>query len=359
MKTPIIDGFSEQGLQSYLKQRQYSGLYWPSLFPVKQVNRLDGKTIIGDQGSRVAAYVISYDSKAPEVSRKAMTTQYFDIPKIAISRGKSEREILEHYIAKSMKGNDPVLEDYYNDIDFVWDGVNARIEHLALSAISKGSYQLTTSVNPLGVINETAIDFGLPAANKKTVAVIWASANLATMTPITDIKEVVKAARAAGTNISRIMMHPDAFDLMIQSTQFLNAAKSLLAGQSLVVGVLGNDVANQIMGNLGLPPITLVNTSVGVENAAGVVTYANPFSTTNVVFVPQVNLGWTYSGPIAEELEKPEGVWQAKRGNILVSMNKEFNPVRVMTKGESNSFISWPSVEQVYNMYTGHTSTWA
>jgi hypothetical protein len=66
-----------------------------------------------------------------------------------------------------------------------------------------------------------------------------------------------------------------------------------------------------------------------------------------------------YSGPIAEEIERPEGVWQAKRGNVLISMQKEFNPSAVVVKGESNSFISWPTVDRVYNMYTGHTSTWA
>jgi len=359
MKTPIIEGFSQSGLEYYLNTRQYSALYWPTLFPVKNVNTLDGKTIIGDQGSRVAAYVTSYDSKAPEVSRKSVKTQYFDIPKISIARRKSEKEILEQFIARQMSGNNAVLADLFNDTDFVYDAVSARMEWMALQSLSLTKFTLSTTNNPLGVINEVAVDFGMSSDNKKVVAVVWSSANKATMTPITDFKAVVKAARDAGNSIGAIMMHPDAFDLMIASDEFTTAAKSLIAGQSLVLGMIGVDLANQILSSLGLPRIILVNTSVGVENAAGSISYANPWDTNHILFVPQTSVGAMYSGPIAEEMEPPANVVQAKRGNILVSVSREFNPSAVITKGESNSFPSWPTVDKCYNMYIADAATWA
>lgn len=359
MKTPIIEGFSQAGLQSYLNKRLYNELYWPTLFPVKPVNSLDGKTIIGDQGSRVAAYVIAYDAKTPQASRKAIATQYFDIPKIALSRVKTEREILEHNIAKALRGNDAVLEDYFNDIDFVFDGVQSRKEWLALQAVSLTKLQLTTANNPLGIINETVVDFGMPAANKKCAGVIWASANLATMTPIGDFIDVVKAGREAGIKFARILMHPDAFDLMVRSTEFQTSAKSLVAGQSQLLGYVGLELTNKVLTALNLPEIVLMETSVGVENAAGVITYANPWDANHIVFIPQVNLGSMYVGPIAEEVEKPEGVWQAKKGSVLVSMKKSWDPVSVTTKGESNAFPSWPTIDKCFNLYLGHTSVWA
>ena len=359
MKTPIIEGFSQAGLEFYLNTRQYSALYWPSLFPVKSVNSLDGKTIIGEQGSRVAAYVTSYDSKAPEVSRKTLSTQYFDIPKIAIARKKSEKEILEHYIAKSISGNNAVIADYFNDVDFVYDAVSARMEWIALQSLSLTKFTLSTTNNPLGIVNETAVDFGMPTANKKAASVVWSVGNKATMKPITDIKTVVNAGRDAGVKLNRILMTPAMFDVLTGSDDFQTLIKSMVAGQSLVTGLVGVETANSVLTSLGLPTIILVDTSVGVENAAGTIAYANPWDVNHILFVPDTNMGNMFAGPIAEELEKPEGVMLSKRGNILVSVQKEFNPSSILTKGESNSFPSWPKVDKCFNMYVANASTWA
>src|ERR1035437_9340963 len=115
MKTPIIEGLTQQIVDSYLQKRLYDALYWPSFFPLKNVPSLD--------------------AKAPEAGRKTVSTQYFDIPKIAQSRVKTEKDILEHVAIKSMFGTDAVIEDYFNDIDFVNDSVNAREEWFALQAL--------------------------------------------------------------------------------------------------------------------------------------------------------------------------------------------------------------------------------
>lgn len=360
MKTPIIEGISLPGLVAYLKARQYEALYWPTFFPLLNVNSLDGKTLIGGVGSRIAANVISYDSKAPEASRKVIQTQYFDIPKIAVSRRKTEKEILEHQITKTLRGQDAVIEDYFNDIDYCFDSVNARVEWLALQALSLTKVQLTHQNNPMGIINETVIDFGMPDANKKTATTaVWSTANAASMTPIADIKAVVKAARAKGITFQKILMHPDLYDIMTGSTEFQTAAKSLLIGESLILGLMSLDTTNKILTALRLPEIALVETSIGIEGKNGVFTETNPWDVNHVTFVPTLQLGNLYNGPIAEEIERPADVIQAKRGNVLLSIKKEFNPVSVLTKGESNCFPSWPTVDRCFSLYTNSTSTWA
>ena len=334
MKTPIIDGFSEAGLISYLNARQYSALYWPTLFPVKNVNSLDGKTIIGEAGSRIAAYVISYDSKAPETTRKSLSTQHFDIPKVAIARKKTEREILGHHIAKAIRGNDAVLEDYFNDIDYVYDAVQARMEWMALAALSATKFTLSTTNNPLGIVNETAVDFGMSSDNKKHVTTAtWSVANAATMVPITDFKKVVKAGRDAGVQLTKVLMDSDTFDFITGSTEFQNAVKQFMKVETTVVGYESLALANMVMGSLRLPEIVIIDTSVGVENAAGTITYSNPWDTNHLTFIPEGVMGSMFAGPIAEEIEKPLNVLQSKRGPVLVSIQKEFNPSAVVTKG--------------------------
>lgn len=353
MKTPIIEGVTQSGLETYLKLRQYEELYWPTFFPTKNVDRLDGKTLIGAVGSRVAAHVISYNSKAPEAGRKTTYPIYFDIPKIAQSRRKSEIEILEHQIAKSLHGTDAVIEDYFNDIDFVWDSVQARKEYIALTALSTTKFQLNTTNNPQGIVNETVIDFGMPAANKMCASVVWATT---VADPITDFKAVIKAARAKGITFSRILMTSDTFDLMQAATLFkaffLNVALNVTAPINL-------ETINTLLGSYRLPPITLIDTSVGIEAKSGVVTATNPWSSTHITFIPDIKCGDMFSGPIAEQIEKPDGVLLSMKSDVSMSIRKESNPVSVLTKAECNAFPSWPSVDRCYNLYTGHTTVWA
>lgn len=359
MKTQITEGLDKAVVDSFLQNRLYEQLYWPTIFPIKNVNSLDAKTLIGAMGSRVAAHVISYDSKAPEASRKSISTKYFDIPKTAQSRTKTEKEILEHAITKAMQGQNAVIEDYFNDIDFVFDSVQARMEWFALQALSLTKIQLSTTNNPQGIVNETVVDFGMATANKKTVAVIWSAANAATMTPIADFKAVVKAARDLGLTFTKALMHPDAFDFITGCAEFQTAAKSLLLGEGTLLGYTGIDTVNKVFTSLRLPPISLIETSVGIEAKSGVVTQSNPWSSTHVTFVAEDQQGNMYNGPIAEEIEKPDGVLQSKKGNVLVSIQKSFNPVKVVTKAETNVFPSWPNVDRCFSLYTAHASTWA
>lgn len=358
MKTPLLTIISQAQLDAYLQTRQYQALYWPALFPIKEVNTLDGSTLIGATGSRITASIIAYDASAPKVGRKSTAVKHFDIPKIAIARGKNEKEILEHFITKALRGENAVIEDYFNDVDFVYDAVTAKMEWLALTAASRGQVQLTKTNNPLGIVNEAVVDFGMPTANKKTAAVVWSAANAATMTPIADIKAVVKAGRDKGILFNKIMMNPDAYDLMTGSAEFQAACKSLLLGEGTVLGQLSLPIVNQVLTALRLPNIGLIETSVGIVDAAGNVTYENPFSANHLLFVPDTKLGEMYNGPIAEEIVKPSDAVQSKKGNVLISVKTKSDPVDINTKGEANCFPSWPTVDRCINLDIAHTSTW-
>ena len=351
MKTQITEGLNQQTVDAYLVKRVYSAMYWATFFPLKNVNSLDAKTLVGAEGSRVAAHVISYNSKAPEATRKIMQTLTFDIPKIAQSRVKDEKQILEHAITKVVQGQNAVVEDYFNDVDFVFDSVNAREEWFALQALSLTKIQLSTTNNPQGIVNETVIDFGMAAANKKVVSAIWAT-NAAKV--ITDFTAVEKAGRALGLQFQYALMNRAAFDLAIAGTELI----ALFTGLNNVVSPLDLASVNRLLVARNLPQIVIIETYIGIENKAGVITSTNPWSDTHVLFVPEIVQGNMFNGPIAEEIEKPDGVVQSKNGNVLISIQKGFNPVRVVTKGECNVFPSWPKVNQCFNMYTGSTTTW-
>ena len=58
--------------------------------------------------------------------------------------------------------------------------------------------------NNNGIVIETAVDFGVPSANKSGVSTVWSTA--ATCTPITDMQTVVDNAEADGVVIKYVVM---------------------------------------------------------------------------------------------------------------------------------------------------------
>lgn len=352
MKTQITEGLNQMTVDSYLQKRVYDALYWPTFFPLKNVNSLDAKTLVGAEGSRVAAHVISYDSKAPEAGRKSMTTLSFDIPKTAQSRTKDEKQILEHAITKAIQGQNAVIEDYFADLDFVQDSVAAREEWFALQALSLTKIQLTATNNPMGIVNETTIDFGMNVANKKFVSAVWATTAAKI---VTDFTAVAKAGRALGLKFNYALMNQTAFDLAIAGTELVG----MFTGLNNVVSPIDLASVNRLLVARNLPQIVVIETYVGIESKSGAITQVNPWSDTHVLFVPQIQLGNMFNGPIAEEIEKPDGIIQSKKGNVLVSIQKSFNPVKVVTKGECNVFPSWPTVNQCISLNTASNSAWA
>lgn len=358
MKTKIIEGveLTQGAVDSYLKERQYEALYWSTFFPRKDVAQLNATTLIGSKGSRVAAAVISYNAKTPEAGRKVIQKKTFDIPKIAIKRVKTEIEILEQRMTLAMLGANAVISDYFEDVDYVYDAVNGRQEWFALQALSLTKIQLSTTNNPNGIVNETVVDFGMPDANKKVVSVVWSTGNAASMDPIADFKAVAKAGRALGLKFTKMLMHPDAYDLMTGATKFQayfkNIALDVVAGMSL-------DQINSLLRSMSLPEVVVIDTSVAIENKAGVATETNPWDSNHITFITDVKQGNMYNGPIAEEIEKPADVMQSKRGNVLISIKKDFDPVSVTTKGEANAFPSWPMVDRCMSLYIANASTWA
>ena len=352
MKTQITEGVNQQTVDTYLEKRIYDAMYWATFFPLKNVISLDAKTLIGAEGSRVAAHVISYNSKAPEAGRKVIKKLDFDIPKVAQSRVKDEKQILEHVQMRAVLGQNAVIEDYFDDVKFVKDCCDAREEWFALQALSQTKIQLSTTNNPQGIVNETVIDFGMDDANKKVVSAIWAGTAAKV---VTDFTAVAKAGRALGLKFQYAIMNQDAFDLAIAGTELLG----YFTTATNVVNLIDIETVNRFLVGRNLPRIIIVDTYVGIENKAGTITQTNPWSTTHVLFVPEIVQGNMFNGPIAEEIEKPDGIIQSKGGNVLISIQKGFNPVRVVTKGECNVFPSWPKVNQCINMYTGATVTWA
>jgi hypothetical protein len=357
MENTIIKEVEKKGLDTYFKARQYEAMFWPTLFPLQNVLNLNFTTLIGEQNGRVAADIIAYDASAPEKTRQIVSKMRGDIPKIAIKRKMSETNMLEYLMLSRM--SDPneqqIIDLVFNDVDFVVQAVNARMEWLALQAASTTKISLSTSNNG-GIVTEEAVDFQMPTANKKACSVIW-TASAATTKPITDIKAVSKAARAKGHPLASILMHPDTFDYFVLSEETQAWLKGFFKIESTDV-LPFEDLAsiNRALATARLPQIIIIDTAVGIETKAGVISYVNPWSTDFVTFVPTTQFGNMLNGPIAEELKPPKQVTQSKAGNVLVSKFSLIDPLAEFTKGEANCFPAWKNIDVCYSLRVTNVS---
>jgi hypothetical protein len=357
MTSTLIKGIDSKTINTYFKTRQYEAMYWASFFPVKNVLSLDYTTLIGEQSGRVAADVIAYDSSAPLKTRQVVSKLTGAIPKIAVKRKMSESDLNDYFMLSRMADTEQkqLLNMIWNDVDFVVDGVNARMEWMALQAVSKTVITLDTNNNN-GIVTASNIDFQMPTANKKAASVVW-SASASTTKPITDIKAVVKAGRDLGIKFQAILIHPDMYDYFVLSTETQTFLKSYFNLSAESVNILESvEAVNRVMTANSLPYFVKMEQSVGIESKAGVITYVNPFDSNYITFIPEMKLGDMLNGPIAEEIAPPKQVIQSKFGNILVSKYSEADPFAEFTKGETNAFPSWKNVNTCMSMKTTATS---
>jgi len=365
MEHSILKEATQKKLEVYFSNRVYEGLYWPDFFPLKYVNSLSYETLIGNQGNRVAADVVAYDSTAPIKRRKVISRLTGNIPPIRISRPMRETDLNDYNQIKSAGGNiNQLLDLVFNDIDFCVDGVNARMEWLAIQAMAGGTITLSTT-NSAGIITEDVIDFQLPDANKEVESganYYWTTGAYSTNTPVTDIQTIVAEAKAAGSGIKYIIMNLSKFIAFQTSTQVQN-----YCGYGYVAGAIFRPIpvlsqVNDMLKLHGLPTIIVVDTSIDIETSAHAVTSYDPWLDSSgadryVLFAPQLPLGNMLAGPIAAETNPAKQATLVKKGNILVSKYSEVNPTCEWTMAETNAFPSWPTIGSCWILDTeSHTT---
>ena len=362
MKASLIKGLNEKDMQAMLNKLQFNSFYFPTLFPSRFTPSLTWKALQAEQGIPVVADVVSYDSKAPRKRRNTIDRVQGDIPQIAIAREKTESEILEYFQLQRMAqiGNDPsvqkaMLDFVYDDIEFCFTGVGARLEWMALTALSSGKLSLTAT-NNVGMVTETDIDFQVPTANKGGVTTAWTTGNAATATPIAVIKAKVKAAKAAGRLLKYIFMSQDTFDLMVGCTEVQKAVANWVIQATATQMTPSLDSVNAYLAANNLPIIKIVESYVNIE-INGTRTAVNPWASGCITFAPDLVVGNTFNSILADDYAETVAM-KAKREYILVKKWSEEEPLKEITKGTANAFPALSNPSGIYLLNT-QGSSWA
>lgn len=353
MKQTIFDGFNSKKAQGYLDDRVYDPRIFKNFFPVKQTAFLSYETLIGSQSQPVAADIVSYDTRSPRKTRKVLSKLKGDIPAIRVARDLTEKDFntIDQLKAMVAMGSDSaksqLIDMVYADIDFVTEGVYSRAEWIALQALSQGYIALTAANND-GIVTESNIDFQMPAANQRCVKTAtanraWSSSNLATMTPIVDIMDVVEDFRSSGITFKYLLMDLSTAILVRKCTE----VKTALPNVSTAVRIPTMAEVNQLLRTQGLPEIIAVNSYVNIE-IAGTQTLTNCWNTSYATFIPNLKLGDMLSAPIAPFNHAGKNVTKAKNadGIAVLKYSKE-DPLVESTLGLWNVFPTFPTIDKV------------
>ena len=364
MQQSLLTEVTKKNLDAYVQERVFTPMYWPKFFPLKTTLALSYETLIGSKGAPVAADVIAYDASAPEKTRKAIKKLTGDIPKLAMKKKMSEKDLIDYWTFKNLSGGNAqlnaILDLVYGDIDACVEGVNARMEWLALKAISQTYIALSKTTNGGGIVTLNNIDYGMPAANKNHASVVW-NATVTTTKPITDLRTAKAEARLQGVKFKYALMDDTDWGYFQASTETQNFVRPYtFNGTTRVNDVPDIDTVNRALKANDLPTIIIIDQSITTEaEGTHTQTTANPWVTGHVALIPDLALGNMLAGPIMEELSPPKHVTQTKVGPVLISKFSDVDPVAEYTKGEASAFPSWPEVDRCWNLYTLSASTWA
>jgi hypothetical protein len=357
MKNSLVQGLKEKDMQAVVNTYNLNDFFYPSIFPLKFTPTLTWKSLEADLGLPIAADVVSYDATAPRKTRRVINRLSGDIPKIEIARDKKESELNEYYellnYAKTTDGAQAILDWIYEDVEFCFKGVNARLEWLALRALSTGKVTLDKDNNN-GVVTETAIDFMVPTAQKSGVTTIWSTA--ASADPVANIKAKQKLAKAAGWRLGVAYMDQDTFDYMVATEKVQKAMASWA-----IVAVSGQsapdlETVNKYMAKNGLPRIIIIDSQMQIEKQDGTKTTVTPFQAGVVALVPEAVCGNTYHGPLADEKVESSTALKVKRGHVMIKRFSQEEPLVESTKAMANAFPVFASAKRAYLMDALNTS---
>jgi len=360
MERTLLKEVNKTSISARLKSKNVKRLVFPNFFSLKKVSSLKFETLVGEKGVPVMADVISYDAKSPLKTRKVVEKLSGDIPKTGIKRNMTEGQILEYedlrHKVRDRADLLSLLDLIFNDLDFVYNGVNARMEWLSMQAMSLGAISLTKTNNAGGLVTEKALDYQIPSDNKSGVATAWSDA--ANAKPIDNLEAVVDAAEAKGIVFSHIVMRKDTF----KQLKYAADTKSKLEGwvNNTTKLTVTKKVINEYLIANELPPILVVNPSVQHESTKGNRTIVNPWAANRVSFITSLSVGTIQHAPIAAEgsAEIRKVATLVKRAFVLVTKWAENEPYSEWTKAEANAFPVIDDPTEIYLMRTDQAN-WA
>lgn len=291
----------------------------------------------------VAADMVAMDSALPLKKRDAIGTADGEITKLGMKKQMSEKQLSDIDILQNKKvENKIIVEKIFNDAISCTMGILEKIEYIFLTSLSNG----------IGLVEDTEnvgtgirIDFGYKDANKFGVVKPWSDS---TSNPLDDIKNVLKAAKAAGTSLKFMLMDQSTFDNLADNAQVKQYFAFSQGFVGTAIPVPDQEQVNAMLLKRYKLTIVIVDRTVITERD-GVRTVKTPWAANKVIFLETQKVGRLMYGILAEETRQSKAATYTKAGSYILI--KKWSSEEPFAEYTSSQALAIPVIDAVDSIY--------
>lgn len=349
-----------QDFTAMVRSLNLRNFYFPSLFPMQQTYDLTWRAVEAQRGQHIAGDFVSRGASYPEKTREVFSKIQGEIPKIAAKRVKGEDEINKFNIMLRYLGNDPQKRELINlifeDIDFVYNSVQSRIEWYALQQISKGKVSLSLDNNN-SAITEANIDYDMESWQKLGAATTWTDVSNAD--PFKDFRNIVEDAEDKGISLKYVFMNKKTWSQFSMIEEVIKRCATFernVTGTAYSPSLTQANNALKSDATLNGLEIILLDQKVTIEKADGSRVTANPFENNVCLFSETSTLGNTFwMRPADMDVQGTAG-YKVLNGATVVKQYGDEEPIREVTSASANAIPAWTESTRSYLLKTNNTS---
>ncbi len=355
----LIDGLTQQMIQSRINSFDAKPFTFGRYFPVKKVNGFIWRTLSNQLAKKnVAADLHTDNGTIIRKRRPIFESAKGDIPFISISREMTRSEIKDYQTARAFApdGDATALVQYWgDDVDFCFNGVQCELEFIAWALATNAGKLSFTTTNNATYANEFDLDYDVDDAQKVKTATDWANASQADV--IGDLVTLVKTAKSLGLNPKFAFINLDELYRICTSQQIIKACASYMinavnAAQTPDLTQVNTMLAKQPWLN-GLQ-LRVIDQDITREFQDGSTTSGNPFADRRMIISETERLGTTQYDVLEEQEEL---ILRAVRSHTIVKKYGTIEPKSEVTIGQADAV---PVFDTAYrNLYVKtNASNW-
>lgn len=349
----LIQGLSQQMIQTRLDSADARPFMFGTYFPVKRVNSFSWKTLRNQVSKiNIAADLHTDNGTIVRKRRPSFEAAQGDIPFIAISREMDRSEIKDYQNAAalaSLAGGDATeLVQYWgDDVDFCFNGVQSELEYIAWALLSNAGNLAFTTQNNATYANEFNLDYDVDPSKKVKTSVDWGDPAKADI--IGDLAHFVKLGKDANLNPKFAFINLTELYKICTAEQIIKACASFASNALNIQQTPDLQAVNQMLARqawLNGIQLRVIDQTISREFSDGTVTSGNPFADARLVLAENDVLGSTQYDILNDN---SANVLTAVRAHTVIKKYSTPEPLKEVTIGQADAI---PVLDSAYrNIY--------
>lgn len=334
----VLELFNQKTMLDYSKTREYKPLLGETLFPEVKHSTLEFDMIKGGSSLPTIASVHAFDTEAEIGSREA-SKQALEAAYIKRKMQITEKDLIALAQPRNEAEKNYLMQNVFNDVDTLVNGVRARVELMRIEALSKG--KVTLNENGLNM----SVNYHVPPDHQEALS----GAGLWTADSADIIGDMERWADTLTDKPTRALT----------STKIL---RSILRNAKIIAALFGKDSGriptrqdlNAFLQQHDLPVIAVYDSKYRKQAANGSYTSHRYLDEDKFVMFGDGTLGETLYGPTPEESRMlREGADVSSVGKIITMVFEEGqDPVSTWTKAAATAIPSFHAADNVFQAQT-------